>query len=194
MSTWREFTRGLGRLIYLAAGLVAMLPIFAGAEPSIEELGDLLRDIVSANEESEQFSLFNECRPLDFLVNLQSEKSSGLGLTETGLRAAAESRLRGARLYDQTAPDYLSLQVTALPVESENGRSLGGHAVTLSLELRRRLCWEEDHSVCAWGAVWEDAELYLVPGNDSGFVMERFREIFERFLADYLRRNEDACE
>ena len=46
----------------------------------------------------DRFQLFNECRPMGLAVESQPEKASRIGLKKDAIRAAAESRLRAARL------------------------------------------------------------------------------------------------
>ena len=48
-----------------------------------------------------RFQLFNECRPFNFEVGLAGEPE-GTGLTRDRLVTLVESRLRGARLYDNS--------------------------------------------------------------------------------------------
>lgn len=46
----------------------------------------------------ERFELFNACRPMRLVVEGLPDRAAAIGLTEQSLQAAAESRLRGARL------------------------------------------------------------------------------------------------
>ena len=161
----------------LLIALAVMLPSCAGAEP---------------RDRMERFALSNECRAVDFIVDLKGGR--GLGLTEAGISAAAESRLRAARLYDGDAPDYLYANVIALSANPQGGGRRLGYAVNVSIQFKRRLCWEEDRSFCSWGEVWNRAGLLVTGRDGSAYVMEDFREKVEEFLADYLRVNEEACK
>lgn len=159
--------------------LAVIVPSCAGADP---------------RDGMERFALSNECLAVDFIVDLKGGR--GLGLTEAGISAAAESRLRAARLYDGDAPDYLYANVLALSANPEGGGRRLGYAVNVSLEFKRRLCWEEDRSFCSWGQVRNRTGLLLTGRDGTGraYVMEDIREKVEEFLADYLRVNEEACK
>ena len=47
----------------------------------------------------ERFNLFNACRPMRLVIQDLDDDATEIGLTREMLKAAAESRLRAARLY-----------------------------------------------------------------------------------------------
>ena len=49
----------------------------------------------------ERFELYNACRPVKLVVERLSDRAAAIGLTKQSLQAAAESRLRAARLYTE---------------------------------------------------------------------------------------------
>ena len=55
-----------------------------------------------------RFQLFANCTPMDLYVSVSSEAEE-IGLKATSVRAAAESRLRSARLYDSEMSFPLSV-------------------------------------------------------------------------------------
>ena len=59
-----------------------------------------------ANSELLRFELFNDCNPMKLAVEVLNDDAGKIGLTKARLQAAAESRLRSARLFDSdvTAP------------------------------------------------------------------------------------------
>ena len=56
--------------------------------------------------DSDRFQLFNECGPLDLVVEDYKDNAdwADMGLTVDRLQTMVESRLRAARLYDATVP------------------------------------------------------------------------------------------
>ena len=62
----------------------------------------------------ERFQLFNACRPMRLTIAPLNDYVAAIGLTKEALQAAAESRLRAARLYteDRAKADYSWLYVT----------------------------------------------------------------------------------
>ena len=63
-------------------------------------------------EQYARFQLFSDCGPMRLVVEELDEDAANIGLTEGPIRAAAESRLRSARLYRAGADPYLYIQVT----------------------------------------------------------------------------------
>ena len=79
-------------------------------------------------EEIDRFELFAECEPLQLVVEELGEAAAKIGLTEESIQAAAESRLRSARLYSTKAGQGLYI----------NANVIGG-AFTAKLEYLKRL-------------------------------------------------------
>ena len=78
-------------------------------------LATLQADRALAQEVSllDRFQLFNECRPMDLLVEEVSSDADEIDLATASILAAVESRLRSARLYDSETPlsPYLYVNV-----------------------------------------------------------------------------------
>ena len=63
---------------------------------------------VQESTDFERFQLFNNCEPMSLVVRLNITKGeTGRNLTKERLQFAAESRLRGARLFKADAPGLL---------------------------------------------------------------------------------------
>ena len=58
----------------------------------------------------ERFSLFDNCSPMDLVVEGLHPAALEIGLTDASIQAALESRLRSARLYDSDVRQYLLRQ------------------------------------------------------------------------------------
>ena len=52
-----------------------------------------------ASDKGERFELFNQCRPMALFFQVLDDDDPPIGLRREAIRAAAESRLRAARLY-----------------------------------------------------------------------------------------------
>ena len=65
-------------------------------------------------ERTARFKLFADCGPMQLTVEKLSEDAKKIGLTEESIQAAAESRLRTARLYNTNALPYLYINVNVV--------------------------------------------------------------------------------
>ena len=93
-------THGLGRKMRLGlCTAVAILALSFMAPATAEE---------TFEERYARFQLFANCTPMDLYVSVSSEAEE-IGLKATSVRAAAESRLRSARLYDSEMSFHLSV-------------------------------------------------------------------------------------
>ena len=128
----------------------------------------------------ERFSLFNNCMPMDVVVEGLSDDAVELGLTENSLISAVESRLRSARLYDKDASNYLYLNVSVV-----------------SPAFSIRLAYEKRLFDPVSGEFWM-VETWVISGTgthseSSTFIRSSVSEYMDEFLVDYLRINEDHC-
>lgn len=67
-------------------------------------LASLLVPAIAGQDSSnrrERLELFNACRPMELAIEQLHSASADIGLTREALQAAAESRLRAARLYTE---------------------------------------------------------------------------------------------
>ena len=67
-------------------------------------------------EDLDFLELFSECRPMHLIVESLPPDALEIGLTVNSIQAAAESRLRSARLYDSSraASNYLYINVNVV--------------------------------------------------------------------------------
>ena len=128
-----------------------------------------------------RFQLFNDCRPIDLAVEGLSEDARKIGLTKESLITAAESRLRSARLYDAEASNHIYINVNVV-----------GMALNVLLEYNKELL---DLSSGEFGTAmtWRTGSTGT-HGRDASYIRSAVSEKIDKFLVEYLRVNEEACE
>lgn len=57
------------------------------------------QDTDTTKASRERFELFNDCRPMELVIEDLSDDASQIGLDRRAIHVTAESRLRSARLY-----------------------------------------------------------------------------------------------
>ena len=131
--------------------------------------------------EFDRFQLFNECRPMRLVVEETPAAAAEIELTAAAIQAAVESRLRSARLYDADAGPILYVNVNVV-----------GLAYSLRLEYTKFL----------YDRVTDDsrfATTWLITstgthGRNAAFILSGLAGHMDRFLVEYLRVNESACD
>jgi len=162
----------MGRTLAGLALVTLLAPAIAGQDSSnwLERIG-------------ERFKLFNACRPMDLVVENLRDHAGDIGLTREALPAAAESRLRAARLYtdDSARADYAYLYVNVNVV---------GPAHNTSLEYNKSVTDEYGQSSTA--LTWRRFATGT-HGGDAGHILSVLSQNLDLFLAAYLRVNEESC-
>ena len=156
--------------IVVALSLALLLVPVAAAQDTIEE-------------QRERFQLFNACRPMTLVVEYLSDYAKEIGLNREALQAAAESRLRAARLYTE---DYVNTGLAHLYVDVH----VVGQAFHISLEYKKWVTDEFGQSSAA--STW-DVGSTGTHGGTASYVVSGLSEHLDTFLAAYLRVNEQAC-
>ena len=156
----------------------------------------------------ERFELFSDCHPINLIIEELTDDAKKIGLTKERVQNVAESRLRSARLYKEE--DILHKEDGIAYVEAvlEEAKALVegaylnevylyvtvhvvGHGVSISLEFKKRVDDQHEHSGLA--ITW-DARSAGTHGGDPGFIISGLSESMDKFLVEYLRVNESACE
>ena len=108
-------------------------------------------------------------------------------VTEDRLRNAVESRLRGARLLNDTGGGP-SLNVTILTVVAPSGQA----SSVLSVGISKRMF---DGALGVWTLTERYPEtLTILHGKDNtAFVMDAFYGVLDQIINNYLRVNGPAC-
>ncbi len=128
-----------------------------------------------------KFRLWNDCEPIDLVVERLHDDAGEIGLTEERIQTTVESRLRGARIYTEDKT-YLYVNVAVV------GRSF---SIGLSLNF---LVYREANSGILQGvaSTWESG-FTGTHGGDAGYILQSVAEHTDRFINEYLRVNAEAC-
>ena len=130
----------------------------------------------------DRFKLFNNCEPMYLLVENLDSDDLEIGLTEQRLQAAAESRLRGARLYSSTrGTPYLYVNINTFSV-----------AFSVRLEYNKLLF--DAASVSSYPATTWKVGSTGTHGRNAEYIVSVLSGLLDEFLTAYLRVNEAACE
>ena len=127
-----------------------------------------------------RFQLFSGCGPMRLVVGELHKAAQKLGLARESIQAAAESRLRAARLYSTEAEPYLRIQA-----------AVGKTAFSVRLEFKK---WVSDplSGERIPAATWNTGS-FGTHGGDSGYILSTISEHLDEFLVEFLRVNEEAC-
>lgn len=134
----------------------------------------------TAQSAVERFELLNSCLPMNLVVEGLDSDATAIGLTEGAARAAVESRLRSARLYDSETNTILYVNIAVLR-----------QAFSISLRYYRPVRALESGLV-GLGITWNTGGIGTHAG-DPDYILSSLRRYMDRFLSDYLRVNEEAC-
>ena len=137
----------------------------------------------------DRFMLFNACRPMELVVEDLPSDAQAVGLTRERIHLAAESRLRSARLYTDSAEKanraYLYINI-----------NLVGRAHNIIVKYEK---WVTDLATNSNGhaTTWNTGSTGTHrqdTGFSSDFIIQGLSRHLDRFLAGYLRVNESACD
>jgi len=137
--------------------------------------------------EIDRFELFNECRSMQLLVEGLPDDTLVVGLAEERIQTLADSRLRSARLFASTF-DLLASAWASLYVNV----AVTGPAFSYTVAFDKRLydpVSGEDGTSTTW-----DVRVFGTHGGDGGYILQALSESMDKFLLEYLRVNEEACE
>lgn len=134
-------------------------------------------------DEFTRFQLFNACRPMRLLVEHLPDEGRKIDLTREILQAAAESRLRAARLYTEDADkaDFSTLYVNV---------NVTSFAFDISLEYHKLVT--DKFGRAAPAMTWRTGSTGT-HGKDGGFIVSQLSQYLDEYLAAYLRVNEGDC-
>ena len=141
--------------------------------------------------EPDNDALFNLCprhERMRLVVVDLAEHAPKAGLTREQIQNAAESRLRGAGLYDPDVPPYLYVNVIAGPPQTGSS-----HFPFFSITLRyQRLLYDLDQPWLAFATTWVTGS---AGQGDSSFILSSLSQHLDEFLVEYLRvRDSKLCQ
>ena len=135
-----------------------------------------------ADNPRNRFELFNNCQPMRLVVEDLPDAAADIELTEERLVLAAESRMRGSRLYTAGGYGaYLYLRVNMV-----------GDAFNISLDYRknvRDLASGEVGLTTMWGV----GAVGTHGASGAEYIVSAISRYLDQFLTEYLRVNESAC-
>ena len=158
-------------------------------------LAAFLLTVTSASAEEvndwDRFELWNACRPVYLVVEGLSADAGEIGLRQGDIETAVRSRLRGARIYNEAAREYLYVRVTVV-----------GPAYNIDVRLQRHVeVWlpfwvkpEEMGPLSGFAATWDSASTGTHGRTGAAFILSNVSLHTDEFIDEYLRVNADACE
>ena len=129
----------------------------------------------------DRFEHFNECGPMELVVEKLPGSAAEIDLTEAAIQAAVESRLRSARLYGADARPYLYVNV-----------NIFGRAFAIALKYKK-VVYDQTAAVSGIATTWEIGSVGT-HGGDAAYILSALAGYMDRFLVEYLRVNESACD
>ena len=131
----------------------------------------------------ERLEFFNACRPMQLLVENLGDDATDVGLTREMLQAAAESRLRAARLYseDRESSDGATLYV-----------NINVYRTSYTILPHYRKAVTDAFATTGSAVTWFTGSTGT-HGGDAGYIVSALSRHLDEFLAAYLRVNEPAC-
>ena len=117
---------------------------------------------------------------MNLVVEDLDNDAAEIRLTSERIRTIAESRLRAARLYDANSSVYLYVRISLL-----------NPAFVTEVAFNKMLLDAYSKSVQR-ATTWQDGRIGRYHGG-AGFILQGLSELLDRFILDYLRVNEDAC-
>ncbi len=165
----------LTRAALLLSALALSLPASGARGATVEETKNRIA----------RFELFADCRPMYLLVERLPADASKIGLTEEAIRAAAESRLRSARLYRsiRSAP-YHSLYINVNVV---------GRGFSIRLEFKKDV-YDPLSGDTGVATTWNMGGAGTHGGSEANYILSSISRHMDEFLVEFLRVNEKACE
>ena len=173
------------------AALVLLAPAAAEQDSDKERLKKEAYKIIKEIDESiERFKLFNACRPMQLLIEPLPDDAEEINLSWETLQAAAESRLRAARLYreafgqDATLEEHSNAAILSVEI------GVVGATSYLGVKFNKRVtdAFGETTSTPTWIAI-----RYGTHGGNANSIVSALSQQLDEFLAAYLRVNEPAC-
>jgi len=138
----------------------------------------------SVEEQLDHFKLFSDCTQMNLVVERLPSDALDIGLSEETIQTAVESRLRSARLYrsDLAFVPYLYVNVHVV-----------GRAFSIRLEYKKDLYDADFAHASGYATTWTSNSAGT-HGGDAAYIVSALSQHMDKFLVEFLRVNEDACE
>lgn len=129
-----------------------------------------------------RFGLYASCQPMNLVIGDLTDDGVKIGLTKDAIEAAAESRLRAARLYkDGTAPSALMVSINVL-----------GSAFSIDIDFVK---WVTDmHGKAGPARTWNSGSTGTHGPGGKNYIMSSLSQHLDKFILRYLQVNEADCQ
>ena len=151
--------------LYLAAAL-----LFTATSASSTDVSDY-----------DRFRLWNDCRPMDLLVEDPGDEATAIDVTREAIVIAVRSRLRAARLYREAAWSYLYFNVNVVSSVIHIGVEYNKEVVDRATML--------ENTATTWGVGSTGTH-----SRNPNFILSSVSQHTDKFIDEYLRVNADACK
>ncbi len=156
------------RLILLAVALALVL-----AAPS---------DAAGKVSQSDRFKLWNACRPMTLVVETLNDQAKKIGLSMTQVETAARSRLRAARMYsEERGVGWFYVQILVVK-----------WAFAINIKYFK-LLKDQASGHLNFAPTWSSGSAGM-HGNDGTYIFSSLGRHIDKFIDEYLRVNESACQ
>ena len=168
----------------VSAGTGRTTEAVAPASPSEAGLTD--------EERTELFELWNECFAFNFKVYLQKTKAKKIRLEKGDIETLVHSRLRAARLYDNTAwQETMDVDVSMLEPTKHRPTTFTT-TVTFSKYVQ-----DINTGIVAFAPLWQRNYVGVLSSDlsasDADFILAGLSRSIDRFIDAFLKVNEEAC-
>ena len=151
----------------IASGAVRPIP------PCVDEKGGISK--------RNCFELYVACEPMKVLVENVGNYGKKINLFKESIQNAVESRIRSARLYDSDGLSYLYVNVNVVR---------GAYNVSIYFyKYVRDLYTKLRTQANTWGTSSTGTH-----GGDSGYILSDLSQQMNKFIVEFMRVNEKACE
>ena len=135
----------------------------------------------ATSSDRDRFELFSDCQPIYLIAEDLSPAAGEIGLTKEAVRAAVESRLRSAQLYNpEASTPFLYVYVHVV-----------GIAFHIDLEYNKQLL-DPASGLTSRATTWSTGTTGT-HGRDVSFILAAVAELMDLFLVEFSRVNEEAC-
>ena len=197
-------------IVTLILMLTPLFPIMAQETDSAQmtpEQRQAIQDararwIVKIWENSIARELLTECAPVELYVSGPGSGAEDIKLTIERIQTTVESRLRGARIYEEGAAHHLHVNVTVVGKAFGIGMLFRKPVIdaTAATVLYESLVHGVD-GVPDWSRL---AEMEILAstwysgstgthGRDAGYILQFVAEKTDEFINEYLRANDHDC-
>lgn len=130
----------------------------------------------------EKFRLWNDCGLVSLVVERLHDDAKKMGITEDRIQNTVESRLRGGRIYGESGPPFVYINVNIM-----------GAVVSIRLEFRPAVIRSGFEHV-GFAPTWYIFSIGTFRENAGYAIIQTVAEYTDKFINEYLRVNAPACK